>query len=172
MKDKRTLAIGGLAAAGGGVFLLRRRMAGGKWGGRVVASDGSDGGTNAGRQDRWHAVTVNLPPEEASSGGRLPGPLADLGDGVEVRIRPAPANKGTEIAARVRGPVPSGLGGAAARARGDDPRQSLPKALREAKQQLETGEVLSPNTRPSTKPTPGGRLLGAVPGRSWEEGRL
>jgi hypothetical protein len=173
MKAK-TLVIGGLVAAGGGALLLRRQTAA-RLAGNVVDSNAqTNGGTNGRsvQQDRWHAVTVNRTPEEVSSEKPLPGPLTELGDKIEVQIRPAPGDKGTEIAARVRGSVPSGPMGAYARLSNNDPRQALRKALRETKSLLETGEVLKPDTRPSTKPTPGGKLLGIATSRSWEEGRL
>lgn len=164
MKVKRALAVGGLAAAG--AWLLRQRMAGGKWGGHVV-----DSGAGGGQQERWLVVTVYRPPEEVSE-DRLPGPLAELDDEIEVRIRPAPKDLGTELYARPRGPVPSGLSRVQARISGNDPRQSVRKALREAKQILETGEVLSPDKSPTTKDTPGGKLLGMVTGRAREEGLI
>ena len=174
MKVKKVVAIGGLAAAGGGTALLIGRLSGNRWTGRVIGDGYSPGGvarawsaTNSrtssdGKTDRWHAITVNRPPEEVAPGGQLPGPLAALGDRVEVQIRPAPGDRGTEIHARVRGSVPSG----------EDPRQALRKALRETQWLLETGEVLRPDPEPTTKPTPGGRLLGKITSRSWEEGRL
>jgi uncharacterized membrane protein len=154
----KPLVIGSLVVAGGGVLLLRRRTATMLAGNVVDSSAQTNGGTNGRgvQQDRWHVVTVNRSPEEVSSEKPLPGPLAELGDKIEVQIRPAPGDKGTEIAARLREPVPSGLSRVQARISGDDPRQSLQRALREAKQLLETGEVLSPDRPPSTKPTPGG----------------
>ena len=168
----RTLAIGGLAAAGGGAAVFYRLRSGGSQASRIAGRVVGDGYAADGSTDRWHAVTVNVSPEEVSSDGQLPGPLAELGDRIEVQIRPAPADKGTEIAARVRGSVPSGVRGFQARISGDDPRQSVRRALRETKQLLEVGEVLKPDTPPSTKPTPGGKLIGLATGRSWEEGRL
>lgn len=171
MKAKTTLAIGGLAAAGGGALLLRLRQGGGKssrWAGRVVGN----GYTADGTADRWHTVTVNRPPEEVAPEGRLPGPLAELGDKIEVRFNPAPGDRGTEISARVRDPVPSGPSGAAARIRGEDPRQKLREALRDSQSVLETGEVLSPDKPPTTKDTPGGRLMGLATGRARGEGLL
>ena len=167
----KPVVFGGLAAAGGGVLLLRRRTAA-RLAGNVVASNGRAPNRNGNQQDRWHVVTVNRSPEEISSEGQLPGPLAELGDKIEVQTRSAPGDRGTEIAARLREPVPPGLSRLRARISGDDPRQSLRRALREAKQLLETGEVLSPDKPPSTKPTPGGRLIGLATRRSWEEGRL
>lgn len=161
MKAK-TLVFGGLAA-GGAAILLRRRM----------ASDGATGGRSAGsRADRWHTVTVNRPQEEISPEGRLPGPLAELGDAIEVQMRPAPGDRGTEIAAQARGPVASGPGAAAARIAGKDPRQWVREALRKSRSLVETGEVLSPDRPPTTKPTPGGKLLGLVTTRARGEGLL
>ena len=155
---------------GRGALLLRRRTAA-RLAGNVVASNGRANGRD-GQQDRWHAVTVNRPPEEVSSEGRLPDPLAELGDRIEVQIRPAPGDRGTEIHARVRGTVSSGLSKVQARMSGEDPRGTLRRALRETQWLLETGEVLKPDTPPSTKPTPGGKLIGLATSRSWKEGRL
>ena len=162
MKAKKVVAIGGLAAAGGGAALLIGRLSGSRWAGRVVGNGYRPTGTAVGgeRADHWLVVTVNRPPQEVQAGNDLPGPLAGLGDGVEVRIRPAPADKGAEISARPRGPS------------GKDYRQKVRKALRETKQILETGEVLSPDRPPTTKDTPGGKLLGAATSRSRREGLL
>ena len=184
MKMKKAVTIGGLTAAGGGVALLIGRKTGSRFTGRVIGNSysrgeaarawtsSSIGDSSDSTTDRWHAITVNRPPEEVSPDGRLPDPLANLGDGIEVRVQPAPGDRGTEIHARVRGSVPSGASGVRARISGEDPRQALRRALRETQWLLETGEVLSPDTKPTTKPTPGGKLLGMATGRSWEEGRL
>jgi hypothetical protein len=156
--SKKTTAM--LVAAGGlsaGAVILRRR----------ASTDGHDGAA-----DRWHVVTVNRSQDEVSAGGRLPGPLGEMGDAVEVQLRPAPGDRGTEVAARMRTPVPSGASGLTARGRGEDPRQDLRKALRESKSILETGEVVLPD-RPSTnKPTLTGRPLDLLLGRARGEGRL
>jgi hypothetical protein len=171
MKAKKVVAIGGLAAAGGGAALLIGRLSGSRWAGRVVGNGyrptgtarafSANGESSADRKtDRWLAVTVNRPPQEIPTEDGLPGPLADLGDGVEVRIQPAPADKGTEISARPRG------------SSSKDYRQKVRKALRETKQILETGEVLSPDWPPTTKDTPGGKLLGTATSRSQSEGLL
>src|SRR5215468_1349492 len=53
-------------------------------------------------EPHWHSVTVNVPAERLSAGGRPPAELADLGELVEVRIREAPGGRGTELAARLR----------------------------------------------------------------------
>ena len=182
MKTK-TLAIGGLVAAGGGALLVGR-LTGSRWAGRVVG-DGyrptgaaaraffaGGGAPSGGRADRWHAVTVNIPPQEVSSDDQLPGPLARMADRIEVRIKPAPGDRGTEIYARLRGSVPSGPSAVKARASGEDPRQDLREALRETRSILETGEVLSPDKPPTTKPAPGGKLLGMVTSRGRGEGLI
>lgn len=137
----RTVVVGGLAAGGGGAALLLRRLL------------GSDGARADGATDRWHFVTVNRRPEEVAPDGRLPDPLTELGDQIEVQIRPAPGDRGTEIGARVRGPVPTGLSAAAARVAGTDPRQQVRTALRNAKMLLETGEILEPDKPPTTRRT-------------------
>jgi hypothetical protein len=171
MKAKKVVAIGGLAAAGGGAALLIGRLSGSRWAGRVVgngyrptgtarAFSANSGAVGGERADHWLVVTVNRPPQEVQAENDLPGPLAGLGDEVEVRIRPAPADKGTEISARPRG------------SSSKDYRQKVRKALREAKQILETGEVLSPDWPPTTKDTPGGKLLGTATSRSRREGLL
>jgi len=161
----RTLALGGLAAAGGGgaIVFLRRRMDPR----RLHSDESADGQT-----DRWHAVTVNRPPEEVASDGQLPEPLAELGDKIEVQFRPAPAGRGTEIHARVRGPLPTGLTGTAARITGNDPSQPLRDALRKSKCLLETGEILSHNRESTTRTTPLNLPIGLAIRRARGEGRL
>ena len=154
----KALALGGLAA--GGALFLRQMMDP-----RRIHSAGTADG-----RDRWHVVTVNRPPEDVSE-DRLPGPLAELGDQIEVQIRPAPGDRGTELAARFRGPVPSGLSAAAARLTGQDPRQSVRAALREAKMLLETGEILRPDEPPTTRRTPINLPLELAVRRARGEGR-
>ena len=107
-------------------------------------------------------------------GGQLPGPLAALGDLVEVQVRPAPGGKGTELAARLRTPEPTGAGSAVARISGDDPRQQVRSALREAKQLIEVGEVLRVDPAPhgSRSATPTGKLVELGTRRAPGEGVL
>jgi hypothetical protein len=133
----------------------------------------ADGG-GAEPRNRWRAVTVNKPAGEIAPNGDLPAPLADLGDAVEVRITPAADSKGTELAARLRHPEPSGVGAAAARLRGDDPRQAVRSALRRSKQLLEVGEILRVDPQPAgdRTPTPTGKVLEAITKRAGAEGVL
>jgi hypothetical protein len=123
---------------------------------------------------RWRAVTINRSPDEVAPDGKLPEPLAQLEDRIEVRVRPAPGGKGTELAARLREPEPSGLTSAAQRIKGDDPRQQVRAALREAKQLLEVGEVLRLEPVPHGKrtSTPAGKLIELATRRASGEGIL
>jgi hypothetical protein len=108
----------------------------------------------------WLAVTVLREPSELES-AELPGPLAELGDRVEVRIRPAADGKGAELAARLRDVQSSGT--ALERLSGSDPQAELRSALRRAKQVIEVGEVLAVDPAPhgDRTATPGGLLLEA-----------
>jgi uncharacterized membrane protein len=151
-----------LAGVGAGVVVVRR-MTGRRF----------DNGGPREAQDRWHTVTVNRPPEEVATDGRLPGPLAELSDAVEVQIRPAPGGRGTEVAARLRsGAAPSGLGGIAARAAGNDPRQQVWSALWQSRQLLETGEVLRADEQPTARRTLRNLPLDLATRRAGGEGWL
>jgi hypothetical protein len=123
------------------------------------------------RRPRWHVVTVNRPLEEVAPGGRLPEPLAKLGDSVEVQVHPAVGNRGTALAARLRR-EPSGLAGTAARITGSDPRQAVRTALRNSKQLIETGEILCPDRPGTTKRTLTGLPVDLAVSRARGEGRL
>jgi hypothetical protein len=133
-----------LAGIGAGAVAVGRRV------GRA-----REAGHDARAGERWLVVTVDLPPDRVTD--PLPDPLARLGDRVEVRITPAPGDKGTELAARPRGGLPP---------------QPVRVALRRAKSLLETGEVLRPSEPGSAHPGPAGRVLAAVARRSGGEGRL
>ncbi|GAA3165033.1 MULTISPECIES: hypothetical protein [Streptomyces] len=122
--------------------------------------------------DRWLTVTINRPPTDVGSEGKLPPPLDELAERIDVRIRPAPGDRGTELAARFTKPVPAASTSVPARLAGQDPRQELRRALRDAKSLLEAGEVLQPDAPPTTRPTAGGRLVEVFTRRSGGEGVL
>jgi hypothetical protein len=106
----------------------------------------------------WLVVTVLRDPSEIDP-AKLPAPLAEFRDPIEVRIRPAAGDKGTELAVRRRDR--NGSGSAVGRLTGHDPQAELRSALRRAKQLLEVGEVLVVDPTPHGKrtPTPAGALL-------------
>jgi hypothetical protein len=119
-------------------------------------------------------VTINRGPADVMPEDHLPRPLAELGDLVEVEVRPAPGGKGSELRARLRNPEPTGAASAAARLSGDDPRQRVRAALREAKQLIEVGEVLRVDPAPHghRPPTPAGKLVEFATERAPGEGVL
>lgn len=129
-------------------------------------------GQGDGKERLWHVVTVNRPPEQVAPEGWLPAPLRQLGETVEVQLRPAPEDRGTELAARLRSGAPSGFSGTIARLSGHDPRLILRAALREAKQIVETGEVLSPDRPGTAEATPFNWPLRVADRRGRGEGRL
>ena len=108
----------------------------------------------------WLSVTVFREPSDVDATA-LPAPLTEFGDRIEVRVRPAPGGKGTELAVRLRDRSSSGT--AAGRLTGSDPQADLRSALRRAKQLIEVGEVLAVDPAPHGKrtATPGGVLLEA-----------
>src|SRR3954471_9757939 len=77
-----------------------------------------------------HVITVYRPIGEIHVNGKLPSPLTELGDKVDVELRPAPGDRGTEISVRPRdGGVSAGV---------------VRRALRDSRSLLETGDVLLP----------------------------
>lgn len=109
--------------------------------GRAAARGRAGADGDPGTWVRWEVVTVDRPPEQVLPNGRWPEPLRRLGGAIEVRVRPAPGDRGTELAARplAGGPPPAGL---AAHLVGDDPALLLRRTLRQVKQRAEAGEVL------------------------------
>ncbi|MFC4465454.1 hypothetical protein ACFPH6_13075 [Streptomyces xiangluensis] len=121
--------------------------------------------------DRWLTATINREPGDIQP-EKLPEPLQEYGDRIETRIGPAPGDRGTELAVRLKEPTPASAHSAPARLAGQDPRQDLRRALREAKALLEAGEVMRPDAPPTTRETPGGKLVGLLSRRSSGEGVL
>ena len=109
----------------------------------------------------WLSVTVLCDPSDLEA-AKLPSPLADLGDRIEVRVQLAPGGKGVELAVRPRGRG-SSSGTTVQRLRGSDSEADLRSALRRAKQLLEVGEVLAVDPVPHGERTgtPAGALLEA-----------
>ncbi|MGY1814418.1 hypothetical protein [Blastococcus sp. SYSU D00820] len=144
-------SVASLAARAGGTVVRQVRSA-------IDPSAARPAGVG-GPASGWLAVTVLGEPTDIDT-ARLPVPLAEYGDRIEVRVRPAAGDKGTELAARLRN-QPSG--GALSRLSGSDPQADLRSALRRAKQLIEVGEVLAVDPAPHGKrtPTPGGVLLEA-----------
>jgi hypothetical protein len=142
------LAIGGTAAVG-------------------AAARSGPGAAPGPRPDRWHAVTVYRAPQDVGSPGRWPEPIARLGDRVEVRVRPAPGDRGTELAVRaVAGHRPGESPDAA------ELEDRIREALRHSRMLLETGEVLQPDRPSTTRPTMTSLPLRLALRRSQGGGRL
>lgn len=135
----------------------------------VVKKARDHAGTKREDAARWRCVTVNVTPEQLRSSGQWPQPLADWGEQLELRTRPAPGGRGTELSARLRDPddvrPPQGLDG-------ETPVQQLRSALRRAKQLVETGEVLQADAPGTTEPTMLNAPLRAAVGQSGGQGRL
>ncbi|ONI84634.1 hypothetical protein ALI22I_29265 [Saccharothrix sp. ALI-22-I] len=110
------------------------------------------------RSEHWLAVTIDRPFDAVSGLEALPGPLEELRAHVDLRLRPAPGDRGTEVLA-----VPKD---------DDVSREDLRVALRKTKSLIETGTVIQPDTPPTTHPGPLGRVLRLVVGKSAGEGRL
>ncbi|MBM0233712.1 hypothetical protein JNW91_18760 [Micromonospora sp. STR1_7] len=137
-------ALGGPTLAGAARLLRVPRRRG---------RSGADGDPAAAA--RWEVVTVDRPPEQVLPDGRWPEPLRLLEGAVEVRVRPAPGERGTELAARpLAGATPAV--GLAAHLVGDDPRLLVRRTLRQVKQRVETGEVLRADRSALDRPEDGG----------------
>lgn len=137
------------AVAGAGVAAASRR--GGVGAAKTTVSGGDV-------DDRWHSITINCSPERL---GPMPAPLDELGFPVEIRIRPAPGDRGTELSARVTGPGAD-----------RDTVRHLRRALREARSLAEVGEVLLPDAPPTTHGTLTGAPLAYATRHGRDEGRL
>ena len=147
-------AVGLAGGVGGGVLkrLQHLRLPG------VGQSSVTDDPATSAR--RWRAVTVLTDPERLRTA--TPAPLAALGERVELRVTPAPGDRGAELAARFRGPVT------------EEEIGELRAALREAKQLTEVGEVLRVDPAPHghRSATPQGAALVGMSARAPREGVL
>ncbi|MDG9702712.1 hypothetical protein [Streptomyces sp. DH37] len=147
-----------LAGAGAGAAVLRR-----------AASSRRD----ARHGDRWLVVTINRAPTDVMPHDTPPRPLDEFGDALEITVRPAPGDRGTELAARLRDPASPASTSLPSRLAGKDPRQEVRRALREAKSLLETGEVMLPDAPPTGRSdTVGGKVVGLASKRAGGEGVL
>ncbi|HST47323.1 hypothetical protein [Jatrophihabitans sp.] len=100
-------------------------------------------------------MTILAPSHDIAPDGRLPAPLAELGDLVETRLEPAPGGRGTELSARTRpGHKPESAGW-----KGEDPARRIRTALQHARQLVEVGEVLRIHPQPAGRRRPARGLL-------------
>ncbi|WP_144872467.1 hypothetical protein [Microbacterium sp. 1.5R] len=121
-----------VAAAGVAAGLVARKL--------VRERKESDG--DGRHPEGWKAVTV-MGDADALRRGDYPEPLRRIAHVLDVRVDPAPADKGVELHARVRPDLQT------ADVFGDEsPDQALRAALRDAKQLIETGEILRATPRP------------------------
>ncbi|HEX9999759.1 MAG TPA: hypothetical protein VGB74_04860 [Actinoplanes sp.] len=104
---------------------------------------------------RRHVITVNRPLADIAE--LLPEPLTAYQGAVDVQLRAAPANRGTEISVRALDATVSD---------GD-----IRRLLRESRSLLETGDVLQPGG-PTTTPTVLNRPLRTATAHGREGGLL
>lgn len=128
----------------------------------LVASVDQPTHEEAARPGRWLVVTIYRAPDDVRTQVDGSGPLSRMRSEIELTVRPAPGDKGTELAAR---PTASDGGSA-------ELRRAVRAALRETKSILECGEVVEPSRPGSSHPGPAGQVLRAVTARAWGEGRL
>jgi hypothetical protein len=110
-------------------------------------------GWGRGEGRRTHAVTVNLPIDRVAPDGQAPAALREL-PGVTVDVRPAPGDKGTELAVT-----------------GDD-HMLIRRTLRDTKALLEVGEIAQPVAEGSAESTLLNAPLRAATAHAKEGGRL
>ena len=126
---------------------------------RTVVRERRESAGDGRHPEGWKAVTILGDPELFDDGG-YPAPLERLRGALEIRMEPAPGDKGFEVHARLR---------EGAEVDGDDPDQVLRTALRDAKQIFETGEVLTSRPRPhGHRPA---TLLGAVVDKAEDDAK-
>ncbi|MEJ2890531.1 hypothetical protein [Actinomycetospora aeridis] len=128
----------------------------------LVGRNDRPAGEDVARAGRWLVVTVYRQPDDVRTQVDGSGPLSGMRNEIELTIRPAPGDKGTELAARPTAPDEGSV----------DARRRLRAALRETKSILECGEVVEPSRPGSSHPGPAGQVLRVATRRAWGEGRL
>ncbi|HEX8095085.1 hypothetical protein [Jatrophihabitans sp.] len=119
---------------------------------------------------RWQTVTILAAPQEIARDGRLPEPLAELAEFIDIRIEPAPGDRGSQLSARTKlAHTPDST-----LWKGKDLSRQVHSALRHAKQLIEVGEVLSVEPQPAGKrrQPATGLLMELTPGDADQEGVL
>lgn len=114
---------------------------------------------------RWHTVSIYRSREEILPGGGLPTPLAELGDAIEVRVVEAPGGRGLELSARWSPDSDQ-------TAHRGDRSDTLRRALRDAKQLVEAGEIATTEGQPggSRSATPTGFITDLVSSEAKSKG--
>ena len=144
-----------VARVAGGAGLLVAGVGIGRWAVNRVAEVRGRAPKN-----RWIMVTINCSPQRLATRADLPEPIIRLGDAVDLKIAPAPGDRGTELGARLRDVRRMRIAGMVARRPELHPRHIVERALREAKSIIEAGEVLRPDRSPAPQPpAQAGRLL-------------
>jgi hypothetical protein len=110
-------------------------------------------------RNRWIMVTVNCSPQRLASRADLPEPITRLGDAVDIKIAPAPGDRGTELGARLRDLPRTKVAGMVGRHPEENPRRMVERALRDAKAIIESGEVLRGDWPAAAEPAQAGKLL-------------
>jgi len=101
-----------------------------------------------GRKVEWDAEIVDDRPNERIAWRSLPE--AQIPNSGEVRFRPAPAHRGTEIIVRLRYEPPAGaLGRTVAKIAFEEPDQQIREDLRRFKAVMEAGEAPTTDGQPS-----------------------
>ena len=158
MATTTRVAVAGVAAAG----IAAAGAAAG-----VLASRAGAAASARARPDRWHAVTILRAPQDVGSPGAWPAPIAELGDHVEVRVVPAPGDRGTEVGLRARAGLRPGESAGAV-----ELEDRIRLALRHTRMLLETGEILQPDSPATTRSTLTSLPLRLALRRSQTGGRL
>jgi hypothetical protein len=162
--NRRTAGVTAAAIAGGAAILIAQ--------GRLRSPSGA--GEAADPRSRWRSETVNRTTEEISAGGQVNELRSALGGDVEIDLRTAPGDKGTELRARLRAEGQSADDSRRGANYERERTRQLRRALREAKQMIEVGEVLrvDPTPHGRRKTTPFGAAVEFATDRGPEEGLL